>query len=142
MAEIQIGGVSLASESGGVVTLDSGIDIKGNLNATGSAPVYACRAWVNFNGTGTVAIRASGNASSITDHSGGNYTINITTALPDTNYAVTGTASEAENNARTVNLSLDNYSAAVTTTTFRINTRNFSTGADVDCPIINVSVLR
>jgi hypothetical protein len=56
------------------------------LNAAGSAPLYACRAWVNFNGTGTVAIRASGNVSSITDHGTGKYTINFTTALEDADY--------------------------------------------------------
>jgi hypothetical protein len=55
---------------------------------TGSAPSYTCRAWVNFNGTGTVAIRASGNVSSITDGGTGRYTVNFTTALPDANYAV------------------------------------------------------
>jgi hypothetical protein len=48
---------------------------------------FGCRAWVNFNGTGTVAIRASGNVSSITDNSTGDYTINFTTAMPDANYA-------------------------------------------------------
>ena len=48
---------------------------------------YACRAWVNFNGTGTVAIRASGNVSSITDNGVGDYTVNFTTAMPDANYA-------------------------------------------------------
>jgi hypothetical protein len=47
---------------------------------------YLCRAWVNFNGTGTVAIRASGNVSSITDNNTGDYTVNFTTAMPDTNY--------------------------------------------------------
>lgn len=57
-------------------------------NASGSAPVYACRAWVNFNGTGTVAIRASGNVSSITDNGAGDYTVNFTTAMQDANYAV------------------------------------------------------
>jgi hypothetical protein len=56
-------------------------------NASGSAPVYACRAWVNFNGTGTVAIRASGNVSSITDGGTGIYTVNFTTAMPDINYS-------------------------------------------------------
>jgi hypothetical protein len=62
------------------------------LNATGSAPLYACRAWVNFNGTGTVAIRASGNVSSITDNGTGNYTVNFTTAMPDANYSLVGSA--------------------------------------------------
>jgi hypothetical protein len=54
--------------------------------ASGSAPSYSARAWVNFNGTGTPAISASGNVSSITDNGTGNYTINFTTALSDTNY--------------------------------------------------------
>lgn len=53
----------------------------------GSAAVaYGCRAWVNFNGTGTVAIRASGNVTSITDNGTGDYTVNFTTAMPDANY--------------------------------------------------------
>ena len=56
------------------------------------ATAYGCRAWVNFNGTGTPAIRGSGNVTSITDNGVGNYTVNFTTAMPDTNYAVTGAA--------------------------------------------------
>lgn len=51
------------------------------------ATAYGCRAWVNFNGTGTVAIRASGNVSSITDLGVGTYTVNFSTALSDANYA-------------------------------------------------------
>jgi len=51
------------------------------------ATAYGCRAWVNFNGTGTVAIRASGNVSSITDNGTGNYTVNFTTAFVDTSYS-------------------------------------------------------
>jgi hypothetical protein len=53
----------------------------------GTAPGYMARAWVNFNGTGTVAIRASGNVTSITDNGTGDYTVNFTTALADANYA-------------------------------------------------------
>lgn len=64
--------------------------IKNDLNITGSAPMYACRAWVNFNGTGTVAIRGSGNVSSIGDNGVGNYTINFSTGMPDANYSITG----------------------------------------------------
>lgn len=58
--------------------------------ASGSAPSYSARAWVNFNGTGTVAIRASGNVTSITDNGTGNYTVNFTTAMPDANYSCVG----------------------------------------------------
>lgn len=70
------------------------------LNASGSAPVYACRAWVNFNGTSTVAIRASGNVSSITDNGTGDYTVNFTTAMADVNYCVNVSASRTDNNRR------------------------------------------
>ena len=55
---------------------------------SGAAPLYMCRAWVNFNGTGTVAIRASGNVSSITDNGVGLYQVNFTNAMIDNNYAV------------------------------------------------------
>jgi len=55
---------------------------------SGSAPSYLCRAWVNFNGTSTVAIRASANVTSLTDNGTGDYTVNLTTAMPDANYAV------------------------------------------------------
>ena len=61
----------------------------------GSAPSYACRAWVNFNSIGTVAIRASGNVSSITDNGVGAYTVNFTTAMQDANYSTTGNVSSA-----------------------------------------------
>ena len=72
------------------------------LNATGSAPVYGCRAWVNFNGTGTVAIRASGNVSSITDTGVGNYTVNFTTAMPDANFACEVSAYSASSGATAI----------------------------------------
>ena len=74
----------------GTSTLVTNDTLPTQLNASGSAPIYACRAWVNFNGTGTVAIRASGNVSSITDSGTGNYLINFTTAMSDTNYSVCG----------------------------------------------------
>ena len=61
----------------------------------GTSPVTltgqtAAKAWVNFNGTGTVAIRGSGNVSSITDGGTGVYTINFSNAMPDGNYATAG----------------------------------------------------
>lgn len=55
------------------------------------ATAYGCRSWVNFNGTGTVAIRSSGNVSSITDNGTGDYTVNFSTAMPDANYSAVGT---------------------------------------------------
>lgn len=60
-------------------------------NAAG-VEVYTAKAWVNFNGTGTVAIRASGNVSSITDNGVGNYTVNFASAMADSNYSVVVTS--------------------------------------------------
>ena len=87
--------LTLPDSTGTVLNDQSNIEaqVKTATNASGSAPVYACRAWVNFNGVGTVAIRASGNVSSITDNGVGDYTVNFTTAMPDANYALSGAAS-------------------------------------------------
>ena len=83
--------INLPDSNGTMATAESTLT---QFNATGSAPVYACRAWVNFNGTGTVAIRASGNVSSITDVGVGIYTVNFTTAMPDANYSVATNAGD------------------------------------------------
>jgi len=56
---------------------------------SGTAPLYMCRAWVNYKGTATRGINGSGNVSSVTYNATGDYTINFTTAMPDANYAVT-----------------------------------------------------
>ena len=62
-------------------------EIKKALNADNSPPIYACRAWVNFDGTTSPpTIRGSGNVSSVTKNATGDYTVNFTTAMPDTNY--------------------------------------------------------
>jgi len=60
----------------------------GITTTTGNPAYYAARAWVNFNGTGTVSIRAQANVSSITDNGIGIYTVNFSTAMPDANYSV------------------------------------------------------
>jgi hypothetical protein len=81
------------SEGGAAVgQFDSSGNFKFNSGYGSVATAYGCRAWVNFDGTGTPAIRASGNVSSITDNGTGDYTINFTTAMPDTNYSVSGTS--------------------------------------------------
>jgi hypothetical protein len=72
--------------------LDSAGNLKFNSGYGSVATAYGCRAWVNFNGTGTVAIRASGNVSSITDNGVGDYTVNFATAMVDANYAAQGLA--------------------------------------------------
>jgi hypothetical protein len=82
------------------------------------ATAFGCRAWVNFNGTGTVAIRASGNVSSITDNGTGDYTVNFTTAMPDANYI--GVMSGSPQNGRFYsnwNGTINNATTEITNTT-------------------------
>ncbi len=97
---------------------------------TGSAPSYTCRAWVNFNGTGTVAIRASGNVSSITDNGTGDYTVNFTTALSDASYGFT--ASSGANQTAI---------AILSTSQAKILTLN-SSGGGVDSSLVTSSNFR
>lgn len=74
----------------GSLTISTLKDSSGVL-ATQNGMTGIAKAWVNFNGTGTVAIRSSFNVSSITDNGTGNYTVNFTTAMPNANYATVGT---------------------------------------------------
>jgi hypothetical protein len=97
----------------------------GQLNAVipgGSTlyPGYLCRAWVNFNGTGTVAIRASGNVSSITDNGVGDYTINFTNPMPDANYNLVGGAGSLGNQADVHPVNFYDSATAPTTAFARI----------------------
>ena len=64
---------------------------------TGSPAYYGARAWVNFNGTGTVAIRQQVNVSSITDAGTGKYIVNFSTAMPDADYAGGAIAGNSNN---------------------------------------------
>jgi hypothetical protein len=104
------------------------------------ATAYGCRAWVNFNGTGTVAIRASGNVSSITDNGTGNYTVNFTTAMPDANYsAVYG----GQYSTTTIGLIVCETTATVrSTTALQIRTSNSVNTNAIDAPVVCVSIFR
>ena len=63
---------------------------------TSNVEVYTCKAWVNFRGTSTVAIRASGNVSSVTDSGTGIYVVNFETAMTDASYSTVVTCEQAE----------------------------------------------
>lgn len=105
-----------------------------------------CKAWVNFNGTGTVAIRASYNVSSITDNGTGNYTVNFTNAMVDTNYSTsvvntytyTGTMWHG-----VIRQAIEFYDLR-TTTSCRVGTAySYSAGdLDEDSPQVCVSIFR
>ena len=113
--------------------IDSAGLFKFNSGYGSVATAYGCRAWVNFNGTGTVAIRASGNVSSITDNGTGNYTVNFTTNMPDINYAAiqwnSGYGSGWTDSPLTV-------------TGFILKTSNSTSAALVDVGIVMAAVFR
>jgi hypothetical protein len=103
---------------------------------TAAIPTNNVKAWVNFNGTGTVAIRASYNVSSITDNAVGDYTVNFTTAMADVNYAVAGSAG-----ATVAVLITSPYSAAtMLTTSARVFISNAVSAGDN--PVVCVSIFR
>jgi hypothetical protein len=125
-------------------TIRATIDTSGNFqfnSGYGSvATAYGCRAWVNFNGTGTVAIRGSGNVSSITDNGVGLYVVNLTNSLPDTNGAVLngGCFSNAQSTTE-VSALLTNIS---TTSAVQISAFNTTTGGRHDATYVMVGVQR
>ena len=106
---------------------------------SGTAPLYMARAWVNFNGTGTVAINASGNVSSITDNGTGDYTVNFTTAMTDTNGTVVGAAVETVG-AFSGGLRVVTPSFA-STSTIRLGV-TYTNGGVVDTPYVGIAIFR
>jgi hypothetical protein len=87
--------LTLPDTTGDIVTTgDSSTITAGMLDGdqTGSQPIFAARAWIRFNGTGTIAINDSGNVASITDLGTGYYRVTYTTAMSSTNYCVVGVA--------------------------------------------------
>jgi hypothetical protein len=120
------------------------IDSSGNLlfnSGYGSvATAYGCRAWVNFNGSGTVAIRASGNVTSITDNGTGDYTVNFTNAMPDANYVVLGLGYAGTGDNST--LRGIEQRGAPTTGSARIMTFNGINTSAYDGDYVNVAIFR
>ena len=103
-----------------------------------------CKAWVNFNGTGTIAIRAAFNVSSITDNGTGNYTVNFTQAMPDTNYATIGSGYTASaglpaftNSTRAI-IAFSNTASSCRIQLYRSDSNSF----DADSIEMNVAVFR
>ena len=115
----------------GQLTISTLNDSSGVL-ATQNGMSGIAKAWVNFNGTGTVAIRASFNVSSITDNGTGEYTANFTTAMPDANYA---TVSSNDNP--------DNWSTITTVATSSVRMACKDSGGTLqDASVFTVAVFR
>ena len=143
---------SLNIQSNGTTVLgvtSTGIAVTGTQSVSGnlsfnsgygsSAVAYGCRAWVNFNGTGTPAIRGSGNVSSITDNGTGTYTITFTTAMPDVNYAHSGSGGQLTTGSISdIDVSRVNSSAS----NIQIETVRGSTNTVTDFNYVAVAIFR
>jgi hypothetical protein len=103
---------------------------------TAAIPTNNVKAWVNFNGTGTVAIRASFNVSSITDNGVGTYTLNFTTAMTDVNFATVGSVS----NDASSQMGFQPTTRAVGSV--RVLSRDTASGGLVDLSVISVACFR
>lgn len=126
-------------ESSGVLAISS---LGTKVLTIDQKPSFLCKAWVNFNGTGAVSIRASGNVSSITDNGTGDYTVNFTTAMPDANYCPVSISSQTN---------LGNYpwspSLIVSNSPFSVNSlkllwEDTSNGNSIDVEFACVAVFR
>ena len=98
-----------------------------------------CRAWVNFNGTGTVAIRAAYNVASITDNGTGDYTVNFATAMPDANYCIVHGQNRTNYTSGGATLQYYADENDRTTSGFNIDCKN-SSGSVFDTPNVNVAI--
>lgn len=146
-----VGGVRLKNSSGALSvrnTADSAdaqvvasslkADAWYNSNGTEN---FKCRAWVNFDATGgTISIRASGNVASVTRNATGDYTVNFSTAMPDTYYIVTGMVGRGSGDAY-FNTLVENLSRTKTTGSAHVFSK-VSTGALEDCASISVAIFR
>ena len=105
---------------------------------SGSAPIYMCRAWINFNGT-NASVRGSGNAT-VVRNSTGDYTVSFTTVMPDANYSSVVNIGTSGNACTTI--IGGNAQTAPTSSAFRFTTVNSNTGGVVDNTYVSVAIFR
>jgi hypothetical protein len=137
------------TSSGSTVTGTQSVsgDLSFNSGYGSAAVAYGCRAWVNFNGTGTVAIRSSGNVSSITDNGTGDYTINFSSAMPDTNYSIAGLSQNNATSPPSAYVSIGPGSAGTSTnflltSSARISTGVYGVSSSADSGFVTAAVFR
>jgi hypothetical protein len=126
---------SLGITDGTIVNAD--INASAAITLAKLSGVNDAKAWVNFNGTGTIATRASFNVSSLTDVGTGDYTVNLTTALTDANGSVVGGGfyfSGFNSNGESIQCALSTSSA--------VRIKVGSTSAANDWNFVNIAVFR
>jgi hypothetical protein len=131
--------VTPAMLSIGAPSWNSSGDLQFNSGYGSVATAYGCRAWVNFNGTGVVAIRGSGNITSITDNGTGDYTVNFTNAMPDENYTLSTASNETGSAPQFICLK---QSTAPSTGSVRVQARYGTSWTTQDVSYAFVSIIR
>ena len=136
--------ITLPASTGTAIISDASANIQFNSGYGSVATAYGCRAWVNFNGTGTVAIRASGNVTSITDNGTGDYTVNFTNAMPDANYSsLAGVQKDDGNNDANAYAQIGGYvGRSQTASVTYIKLLRVVGGGSFDSPAIYASIFR
>ena len=136
--------MSITIDGGAGITFPDTVQQTNAVTNTGGVPqYYAARAWVNFDGTGTVSIRAAVNVSSITDAGAGEYTVNFTTAMPDVNYVAltSGTFAEGGGSNNVIQI-LDLASGGLYSTTQVTFLGQNSSGSNQDSERVCVAIFR
>lgn len=115
------------------VKADNSVEFPGGYTGSADDEKRRCTAWVNFNGVGTVTIRASYNVSSITDIGVGIYDVNFTTSMNNPNYVAIATAG-TENSGQNARVSAGPWSGGIATpwrtNSFRVATYVLDTLTD------------
>ncbi|MFX7348213.1 hypothetical protein ABTI94_18570, partial [Acinetobacter baumannii] len=135
-ANINLPGVNTAGNQNTTGNADTATKLE---TASGTAPSYSARAWVNFNGTGTVEIRGNGNVSSITDLGAGTYKMNFTIPMTDKNYCAVGSSCRASSPTSGSDESFQPYLYETTGLSFYLAD---DTSGLVDALNINVAIFR
>jgi hypothetical protein len=137
---VAAGGTGATTAADARTNLGIDVAIATKMNASGSAPLFAVRAWCSFDGTaGSPTVAAGGNVASITKNATGDYTITFTTAMQDANYAVHALGAEAVGggNWRCFPVIVSRTTAAV-----RVKWENVANDTDADPSICTIMVVR
>jgi hypothetical protein len=143
-ASININGTvgATTASTGAFTTLSATGVLSFNSGYGSAAAAYGCRAWVNFDGSGTVSILASGNVTSITDIGVGNYKINYTTSMVDANYSCSSNAVKAGGGPSAINsVGVFFREDGVLAASIEMYTMSFS-GTSVDPDFVMATIVR
>jgi hypothetical protein len=138
--EVRIASTAQAEAGTNNTAIITPLRMREGFNASGTAPVFACRAWLNLYGLGPgIFIRASGNVSSVTYFGEGSYVVNFAVAMQDANYSASAAAEGTGGFAfRTTTCS----QYTTTNLNVRVGTVSGSPPQGTDNPTVSMTVVR